>query len=276
MLGTIRVSNFSLFHTLNSGQVFRWRQQGDLHMICAQDRMIQLTQADSFLSWEDDRPDDEEFLRMFFALDQDLAAVHAGLIRRGFPSEMLTRWPGIHITRQDPWESLLSFACSSANNIKRVQGMIERMCREWGAPRECRGERFFAFPRPGALGTERDFRRLGFGFRAPYLAELGRTVKPDWLDSLRHHTYDKARAALMDLPGVSHKVADCVLVFSLGHMEAFPVDVWVRRAALSVLFGGRKASDRAIRQRARERFGPLAGFAQQYLFYEWRQRGRGR
>jgi N-glycosylase/DNA lyase len=185
------------------------------------------------------------------------------LERAGFPGESLERWRGLRIVRQDLWECLVSFACSSANNIKRIRAMIDAMCLHWGEFVRCDGQAFRTFPRPGALGSERDLRKMGFGFRAAYLAKINKiaTLK-----------YEDARARLMELPGVSDKIADCVALFALGHMQAFPVDTWVRRAAMAELFGGEEMSDADIRQRAQARFGMNAGYAQQYLFHEWRRR----
>jgi N-glycosylase/DNA lyase len=77
----------------------------------------------------------------------------------------------------------------------------------------------------------------------------------------------RAREALLDLSGVGEKVADCVLLFGLGHREAFPVDVWVKRAMESLYFRGYRRTTRDVQAFARERFGALAGLAQQHLFY---------
>jgi len=115
------------------------------------------------------------------------------------------------------------------------------------------------------------------GFRSRALAEANLRVSRGWLRSLTRMAHPQAKRELMTLRGVGEKVADCVLLFGLGFREAFPVDTWVRRAMRAAYFHGRPVSDRDIRAFAAERFGPLAGYAQQYLFYQWRkEHGRAR
>ncbi len=269
---TVKASAFSLSHTLDSGQLFRWRPQGDGYFVCIGERAFALRMKGDRLEANGATTGDALFLRRFFSLDTDLRTVHDELARAGFPRDILQRWRGLRIVRQDLWECLVSFTCSSANNIKRIRGMIDRMCERWGRPARCCGEEFRTFPKPGSLGNEGELREIGFGFRAAYLAEINRIVTPHWLKETATMGYHAAKSRLMELPGVSHKIADCVCLFSLGHMQAFPVDTWVRRAMIEQFFAGKKISDSAIREWAQNRFGRNAGSAQQYLFHEWRHR----
>ncbi len=135
-----------------------------------------------------------------------------------------------------------------------------------------------AFPTPAQLAeaSEVDLRRLGLGFRAPYVAQATRRVLEGRLDleQLAQMPYPEARAGLMECPGIGPKVADCICVFSLEKLEAFPIDVWVRRALGEWYFPGQKTPpDRVLREWAQDRFGRYAGYAQQYLFHGRRLRG---
>ena len=270
---SINATDFSLDHTLDSGQLFRWRPEGEGYFVCIGERAFLLRMKGDRLEVDGARPQDEALLRRFFSLDQDLQAVCDELADAGFPRRILQRWRGLRIVRQDFWECLVSFTCSSANNIKRIRGMIHRLCERWGRPARCSGVEFRTFPNPGSLGAERELRAIGLGFRAAYLARINRIATPAWLSEVSTLDYSGAKARLMQLPGIGHKIADCVCLFSLGHAQAFPVDTWIRKATTRIFFGGRKASDAAIRKRAQERFGQNAGYAQQYLFHEWRHEG---
>lgn len=270
----IKATDFSLAHTLDSGQLFRWWPQGEGYFVCIGDRGFALRVKGERLEIDGARTGDGRLLRRFFSLDIAPQSIADDLARAGFSREILHRWRGLRIVRQDLWECLASFTCSSANNIRRIRGMIDRMCERWGEVRRRCDREFRTFPAPGALGSERELRAIGFGFRAAYLARINRIATPAWLKEIAALNYSDAKARLMELPGVSHKIADCVCLFSLSHTQAFPVDTWIRRAVIDMFFGGRKMSDAAIRQWAQKRFGRNAGYAQQYLFHEWRHRGQ--
>lgn len=163
--------------------------------------------------------------------------------------------------RQDPWQCLVSFVCSAASNVKRIQGNVEGIAQAFGrAVAEGR-----AFPPPRAL-PRGALRPIRLGWREKYVEELFATVDESWLGGLALKPFEEARAALVELPGVGVKVAECVMAFSLGFGEACPVDVWIRRIARRLYFGGRKSTDAKIAARLRNRFGPHTALAQQILF----------
>ena len=166
---------------------------------------------------------------------------------------------GIRILKQEPFEALCSFIISQNNNIPRIRKIIAALCEHFGTPIE--GTPFYAFPtaeRLASAGTE-GLARVRCGFRAKYVADAAEKVASGTLDlqALRNQPYEAAKAALMTIYGVGTKVADCVLLFSLGFYEAFPIDVWVKKV-ISKYYG--KSFDGS-------RFGAYAGIAQQYLFY---------
>lgn len=189
---------------------------------------------------------------------------------------ILPRTSGIAVMRQDPWECLVSYVISAFNNIPKISLSVEGLARRLGEPIRSTGDAAggaatgWAFPSPGRLADAGldDLRACALGYRARYVRDLAQRMADGRVDLERVASlpFDEARAALLELPGVGEKVADCVLLFAFGRGEAFPVDVWVQRAVERWYFRGRQVTHRAIRAWAGDRFGPLAGYAQQHLF----------
>ena len=264
---------FDLGRTLESGQFFRFAPAGGgAYYVHTAGRLLRARQDGDRLRIEGAPA---SFARRFFALDHDGDAVARALGRDPALRPALDAVSGLRILRQDPWECTAAFIVSICSNIPRIARTIEALARAWGRPVRLDGFTSRAFPAPGALGDERALRRLGLGFRAPYLVETARRAAAGFLDGLDRLPCDAARERLMELPGVAEKVADCVLLFAYGRLEAFPVDTRIRQAMRTLFFRHQAASDREIRAFARERWGPLAGYAQQYL-YAWWPRARRR
>ncbi len=243
----------ALAPTLFCGQCFRWTKLPDgSYEGMAKDRYVRITPEnlpelleDGFWAEYFDTGLDYEAIReRFCGLDPVLA-------------EAVRFAPEMRVLNQDPWEALCTFLLSQCNNIGRIRGMVERLCASYGAPAEG-GRR--AFPRPEELSgaEEEDLRALGFGYRAPYVLDAARRVLSGEIDfgRLRTQPLDEARAELRRVEGVGPKVADCALLYGLHRLEAFPMDVWMKRA-MGGLFPGREPAW----------FGPFAGVAQQYLFH---------
>ena len=165
--------------------------------------------------------------------------------------------PGIRILRQEPYEALCTFIISQNNNIKRIKGIVQRLCENFG---EKLSDGEFAFPTAEKMSklTPDDLAPLRAGFRSRYLVDAAQKVYSGEvnLEKCRTCNYEQARGDLMKITGVGVKVADCTLLFGLHRIEAFPVDVWMKRA-MAKLFPGMTAED----------FGEYAGIAQQYIFH---------
>lgn len=231
--------------TLESGQFFRWHPQGDGFCVMTHGRSFFVAERDGGLRV---RGTSATFARKFFALDHDLPAIRETLARD--PKLRSAVRPGLRILRQDPWECLVAFVTSCASNIPRITKNLAALCGDGPTPRKL---------------DERALRRLGFGFRSRYLSRIS-PVDLQGLDAL---STGDARDRLCELPGVAEKVADCVLLFGYGRLEAFPLDVWIRRVMRDRFLRG---TDREIRAFAADRWGPLAGYAQQFL-YVWSRNG---
>jgi len=260
--------------TFSCGQAFRWARDGVTWrgIVGGSDLAVSLA-APSRLSvvvlGEDPGP---EALVRYFRLDQDpLVHLEHAEELRALPG--ILPLFGLRLLEQDPWETLASFISSAASNIQKIGRCVEGMASRWGEP--IAGSPRRTFPRPeklAALGARR-LRSTGLGFRAPYLARTARHIASrgfSW-DALREAPYEGARAALVELPGVGPKIADCTLLFGLGRLEAYPVDRWIRRATLE-LAARRRAKDEELSRWA-ARFGPGRGYLQQILFHLRRTRG---
>lgn len=182
------------------------------------------------------------------------------------------RFPGLRLVKNDPWECLANFLTSMVKSVGEIENCAERLARACG---ERTPDGVWRFPEPGvvARADEGKLRRLtGIGFRARYLRAAGLAVDRGDVDlaGLERAAYGDAVEALMALDGVGRKVADCVALYGLGKLEAFPVDTHVRRAMERSLFRAKKQPYDAISDLAAARWGPLAGYAQQWLFHSER------
>ncbi len=168
---------------------------------------------------------------------------------------------GIRILRQDKWETLCSFILSQCNNIPRIKQLIESLCRLLGDPVEFNGETFYSFPSAEAIAsvTMDELSSVRAGYRIPYIWNAAQAVAAGDidLDALSLKDPDIALRELKTLSGVGNKVANCVILFGLHMLSAFPIDVWIKKVLNEHYEKGFSASV----------FGPYAGIAQQYMFY---------
>ena len=186
---------------------------------------------------------------------------------------------GIRILNQDLWETIISFIISANNNIPRIKGIIERLSKKYGNEINYKGKKYYTFPTAKQLEnvSVENYRGLGLGFRDIRLYETTKMIldkKVDLGKLKENENTVEVREELLTLSGVGPKVADCILLFSdLKRFEVFPIDVWVRRVMNDLYIkqeDENKVSKKQIENLAKEKFGDLAGLAQQYLFY-WRR-----
>lgn len=182
---------------------------------------------------------------------------------------------GIRILHQDLWETLISFIISANNNIPRIKGIIEKISKKYGKKITFREKEFYTFPTPIELSTAsvQDLRALGLGFRDVRVYETTQRVlskEIDLCELQNQNDVTKLKEDLLKIPGVGPKVADCIMLFALQKYQVFPVDVWVRRVISELYFNGEEQSTKVIQNFAKNKYGALAGLAQQYLFY-WRR-----
>ncbi|MBM3877018.1 MAG: DNA-3-methyladenine glycosylase 2 [Verrucomicrobia bacterium] len=273
------VCDYDLSATLSSGQAFRWCERGGAWDGVVAARFVKLLQVAGGIRAETPAPQhDWRWLADYLQVGADYGGIIATFPRDRPMQAALEACRGLRLLRQDPWECLASFICSSTKQIVQIQEIVGLLCQRFGEPVESDGEPRFAFPSAEqiARGTETRLRACKMGFRAPNLLATARRVASGEtrLDQLGAMPCAEARSALMELPGVGPKIADCVLLFAYGFQQAFPVDVWVRRALCHLYFRGRHVSVARLTRFAASHFGAWGGYAQQYLFHHARTTSR--
>ena len=266
--------------TIDSGQVFRWRWDGDWCYGVIGEHAYSMRQADGGLLVRSSTTSQMEVSRPvadFLRLDDDLEGMLRDLANDTPLANAVKRWQGLRILRQDPWECLVGFVCSQVSNIPRISRNMASVAEAYGERVELDGRFLHRFPgaeRLAAAGEDGLF-ALGLGFRAGYLAKIAENVANGDVDlaALRLAPYGEAKAALTQMKGIGDKVADCVLLFSLDKMEGFPIDRWVMRALVDWYGHEEKARYGDLLSWAQERWGNRAGYVQQYLFHHRRLMG---
>ncbi len=217
----------------------------------------------------------------YFDLDTDYNKIKDKLSKIDEPlKESIKYGQGIRILKQDLWETIISFIISANNNIPRIKGIIERISKKYGNKIEWNKEEYYTFPTPEQLSkaTVEDLRKLGLGFRDKRIYETTKIINENknFLNELQNEK-DSAlvREKLLSLSGVGPKVADCIMLFGMQRYEVFPIDVWIRRVMNELYIKNEdetKVSKKEIENLAQNKYGNLAGLAQQYLFFARRER----
>lgn len=279
---------FDLGHSLSCGQVFRWRQDGDSWVGVVRQKVLKIKQHDrNILEFEASGNDvGDGFVGRYFRLDDDLPWIYSQISKDELVRDAVKRFRGLRLLRQEPWECVISYICATFKNIPAIKQMIYMLSKGFGMPIMFEGAEFYGFPECHTLAEAslESLRRCGLGYRAAFVRETARVVYRGGFDleSLRDLPYDLAKRKLMALPGVGSKVADCVLLFSLDKLEAFPIDIWMKRVVLehySERFepgfveklrsgdGLSKSEYQAVYLFGREYFGEFVGYAQEYLYH---------
>jgi len=261
--------------TLECGQVFHWRERTDgAWEGLAGERRAVVRENGGRLEV---LAGDGDTVAAYFALDHDLEAIYAGFPRDATMLAALDFCRGLRIIRQPAWECLATFITSSMKQVTHIRQMSHALRARFG--RTVRGADLRTYPAPAVLASasEEDLRACGLGYRAKNLRATAQRVASGEadLDAWRQLDDDALRAALCALPGVGRKVANCVMLFGFERAGAFPVDTWIARIMRDHYWRGRKKpTPAAIERRLAGRFGPHAGYAQQYLFHHARMTQR--
>ena len=279
---SIKCDTFELKDIFDCGQCFRWNKQEDGSYIgVVGNNVIKVSKNDSEISFKSNGEDDlKKLVTYYFDLDRDYESIKKELSKIDENMKKSIEYgKGIRILNQDLWETIISFIISANNNIPRIKGIIDRMSKAYGKEIAFEGKSYYKFPSTEELSKAKaeDLRKLGLGFRDVRVYETTKIIKEKQVDLeelSNEKDFEKVRNTLLTLPGVGPKVADCILLFSsLKRWEAFPIDVWVRRVMNELYIHNAdetKVKKEQIFKIANEKFGSLAGIAQQYLFY-WKR-----
>ena len=256
------LEEFDLPHTLDCGQAFRWSQdQNNIWSGVAFNKFLKLEKLENgtVVFYNTSVEDYEDIWKDYFDLDRDYGEIIRKLSRNEILKKACEYSHGIRILNQEPFETLCSFIISQNNNIKRIKGIIERLCENFGEKQDG----FYTFPTAEKLAslTLEDLSVLRSGFRAKYLLDAAQKVANGEvnIDKLTVCDIDEAREELIKIKGVGAKVAECTLLYGCGRVDAFPVDVWVRRIMSELYPEGLPECTKDVE-----------GIAQQYLFH-WRR-----
>jgi len=275
-------TTFELKDIFECGQCFRWNKQDDDSYIgVVGNNVIKVLKQGNKVIFKSVGKDNlEKLVTYYFDLERDYEAIKKKLSKIDENMKKSIEYgKGIRILNQDLWETIISFIISANNNIPRIKGIIERISKAYGKEIIFENSSYYTFPTMDELSKANveDLRKLGLGFRDVRVYETTKIIKEKTIDLdylAKEKDFNKVRNTLLTLPGVGPKVADCILLFSsLKRWEAFPIDVWVRRVMNELYIGNKeeaKVKKEQIEKIAYEKFGSLAGIAQQYLFY-WKR-----
>lgn len=269
------LKDFDLEQTMECGQCFHFIKLGENEYgISAYGRLLHAKQdKDSLCLYNTSIEDFEKIWRRYFDLDRDYGEIKEFLIKgdKKLTEAVETMW-GVRILNQEFFETLISFIISQNKQIPHIKQIVANISKGYGEYLgEINGHEFYRFPTAKELSAadEEALRACKTGFRAPYIWNAVQFVKDGILveEELRSCDIEECRNKLMQIKGVGMKVANCVSLFGLGHREAFPVDVWIKRIMEVLYFDGQERSNKEIEEYGVGRFGSYGGYAQQYLFY---------
>ncbi|PRR82741.1 DNA-3-methyladenine glycosylase family protein [Clostridium vincentii] len=274
------VRNFNIKQIVECGQCFRWEKTEELDYIgVAQGKVIEVIQEEDNVTFLNTNEEDFKNIWFeYFDLGRDYSKVKEALANDEILKKSVEYGYGIRILNQQYFEILISFIISARNSIPSIMKSIKKISEKWGKAIEYKGTTYYTFPTAEEIkvGTLEEIKETGASFRSKYILDTIYNINncaenPEYsLENIALLNDDDCHIKLQNFKGVGAKVADCVMLFSMEKYSAFPVDVWVKRAMMH-FYNAEEASLIKIRIFARNKFGNLSGFAQQYLFYYARE-----
>ena len=276
------IKSFELKDIFDCGQCFRWNEQEDgSYTGVFEENVLNVSKTNNEIIFKGICKEDiKKTVEKYFDLNRNYEDIKNKLSKIDENMKKSIEYgKGIRILNQDLWETIISFIISANNNIPRIKGIIERLSKKYGKEIDWNGNKYYTFPTAEELKdvTIQEYRELGLGFRDIRLYETTHMIldkKVNLEEMQKNPNTFEVREQLLSLSGVGPKVADCILLFStLKRFEVFPIDVWVRRVMNDLYIHNpdeTKVNKKEIEKIAKEKYGDLAGLAQQYLFY-WRR-----
>ena len=276
------IKSFNLEHIFECGQCFRWnKEQNGSYTGVFKNNVLNVKMENNQIIFQGICEEDiKKTVEEYFDLKRDYEKIKKSLSKIDEPLKTSIEYgSGIRLLNQDLWETIISFIISANNNIPRIKEIIERLSKQYGKAIIWNEKTYYTFPTVEELSkaSVEDLRKLGLGFRDQRVYEttkliLTKQVNLEELETKK--SSEEIREILLTLPGVGPKVADCIMLFStLKCLDVFPIDVWVRRVMNELYFKlpeESKLKREQIEALAKEKYGDLAGIAQQYLFY-WKR-----
>ena len=258
-------------NSINSGQVFLWEKCGsDWYGINGQD-ILKINKNAVIKSIQNSKTD-------FFRKNDNMQEIIKSISKDKTVKKAIKQYEGLRIFKQDPFQCMISFIISSNSNIQKIKNSLEKITKKFGEKVEIQNKEFFLFPKPEKLARAsiEEIKKCGVGYRAPFIKQAAEMVFSKKIDFkyLEKLDYKEAKKNICLIPGVGNKVADCILLFSLNKLEAFPLDTWMIKILEKYYSNEFKIETKTITQKQYEilhekivnYFGPYCGYAQQFLF----------
>ena len=277
LMKTITVDRFSLFDTIESGQTFTWTREGNGYVNSDIEQVIYVEQKGDALFYETSSSSVD--MSTLFRLNDPLDEIHTEITRQGFMQESIDFAPNLRIVSDPLFPCLFSFISSIQKNIPAIHKLMNSIRQRWGPSYEFRDKTYYGFPSLEDLSgaSIKDFDSLNAGYRSKFFVKTIEAMNKGIVieEELKTMNYHEAHESLKTLHGVGDKVADCVCLFSLGFLEAFPIDVWIERVIQDHyrIFEKEGKTYKKKSATARKYFGQYAGYAQEYLYYFSRCKG---
>ena len=258
-------------NSINSGQVFLWRKNDKYwYGVNGQD-ILKISNSGTIKSYQNTKTD-------FFRKKDDIEKIIKSISKDNITKKAVKQYLGLRILEQDPFQCLISFIVSSNSNIQKIKYSLENISNKFGNKIKFDNQEFFLFPKPSKLAKASisEIKSCGVGYRAKFIKEAANMtlLKKINFESMKKNSYQEAKEKICQIPGVGNKVADCVLLFSLNKLEAFPLDRWMIRILEKYYSKQFQLETKTITEKQYEilhekivnYFGPFAGYSQQFLF----------
>ena len=264
--------HINIRETINSGQIFLWENYGNEWFVLDGDDIIMGKQTPFEVLTFSKR------VKNFFRQDDNYVKILKEITKDKIVKKTARYYPGLRITRQDPFQCCISFIVSSNSNIPNIRMRLQKLCRKFGTKVRFQKRDFFLFPEPKRLAdaTVQELNECKLGYRSKYVLDASRTIASGEIDleELKKMKYEQAKALLLEISGIGDKVADCIMLFSLEKLDAFPLDTWtlkiLQKYYSDIFCIDKKTISKKryedVHQNIVERFGKYAGYSQQFLY----------
>ncbi len=263
---TIDVDN-----SINSGQVFLWQKSKENWYGIDGQNILKINQSGKIKSISNTKTD-------FFRKNDDVENIIKSISKDKTIKKAVKEYEGLRIFNQDPFQCMISFIISSNSNIQKIKSSLEKISKKFGIKVIIQNKEFFLFPKPEkiAQASINEIKTCGVGYRAPFIKEAAKmvTLKKINFEYLKNSNYNETKRNLRLIPGVGNKVADCIMLFSLNKLDAFPLDTWMIKILEKYYSNEFQIETKTITEKQYEilhkkivdYFGPYCGYAQQFLF----------
>ena len=268
-LKQIQVKDFSLEHTIDCGQFFLYEksEQDGFYYVIETDKVFKIKQQGDTLFYSGTKNVTEQFITHFFSLDEDLQQRTKNFTDKTLTEALELYW-GLRNIRQDLFQCMIGFVCSSASNIPKIKNNLRLLCKNFGDEIEFEGNKYHTFPKPEQINNLEIIKECKTGYRAKFIYSISESLQKDNnLELIKTQNYLESKKELMKFMGIGTKVADCICLFALCHKESFPIDTWIIQIIEKMYLNGEKHTIKQIEQFIQKQFKENKGLAQQYLFH---------